>query len=354
MQVSFGSMMVGDGNPVCIVFEAGPTHNGLESALKLVDVAADAGADAVKFQVVDAEKLVSDPAITFSYQWLADKATGRVETATESLLEIIKRRELTFPEWETVIGHCRKRGIEFFSTATTEEEVHFLAAMGVGSVKICSGDLTFHHLLRVAAQYPWTVQIDTGSSTIGEVENAILVLEEANCKNIIINHCPSGYPAHPERINLRVLTTLKQMFSYPVAFSDHTTGDVMDVAAVSLGAHMIEKTITLDRNTRSPEHIMSLEPHEAKDFVKTIRSVELALGSTRRLLGEPEQVSRVRGRRSLFAGCALQKGDILVQSMLTYARPGDGIPAHLDHLVLGRKLVRDVPAGRKLQLSDFE
>ncbi|GFM38120.1 N-acetylneuraminate synthase family protein [Desulfovibrio psychrotolerans] len=349
-----GSRVLGEGNPVHIVFEAGPTHSGLESALKLVDMAADANADAIKFQMVDAKAIVSNPSVKFSYSYLKDRHTGETETIEESLLEILQRRELTREEWKILIAHCKQRGIDFFSTATTEDELHFLAAQGVDCIKICSGDLTYHHFLRVAAQYDWAIQIDTGSSSIGEVEKAIDVLEEANARKIIINHCPSGYPAHLEGINLNVLRTLKSMFPYPVAFSDHTPGAVMDVAAVALGAHMIEKTITLDRTTRSPEHIMSLEPEDAAAFIKTIREVEIALGSTRRYVSPPERKSRLVARRSLFAACDLPAGSTISQEHLHYSRPGDGIPADMDHLILGRTTAHNLTKGQKLSFSDFK
>lgn len=164
------------------------------------------------------------------------------------------------------------------------DNLPLLWELGVECVKICSADINYHYLLREAAKYDWIVQIDTGGATIAEVEQAIFVLEEAKCNKIIINHCPSGYPAHLESINLNVLTTLKQMFDYPVAFSDHNPGAAMDIAAAALGVNMLEKTITLDKTIKSPEHIMSLEPDEVLNFVQTIRNVETALGTKRRFM----------------------------------------------------------------------
>lgn len=351
LQVSFGSRKVGQGQPVCIVFEAGATHNGLESALALVDVAADAGADAVKFQMVDAKRLVPDASVMFTYEALLDRETDARESVTESLQAILQRRELTQEEWRIVIAHCHKRGIDFFSTATTEEEMDFLDAAGAASVKIASGDINYHHFMRYAARYPWTVQIDTGNSTIGEVEKAVDVLEAAGCENIIINHCPSGYPTRMDGINLRVLTTLQQMFPYPVAFSDHTPGAVMDIAAVALGAHMIEKTITLDRSVRSPEHIMSLEPSEAKIFVDTIRDVEQALGRARRTISAEEYQRSSIARRSIVAARDLEAGTLLAQADLAYVRPGNAIPAHLDYLLLGKKLRCSLTCGEVMSFS---
>lgn len=351
-QVPFGKGRVGAGAPVYIVFEAGATHYGLESALKLVDAAADAKADAVKFQIIDVDRLVPDKGVMFTYDVLLDKATGESETVTESLNSILKRRELKNEEWREVVAHCKKRGIEFFSTATTKDELTFLAKLGVGSVKIASGDINYHYFMRLAAQRPWTIQIDTGNATIGEVEQAVDVLESSGCENIIINHCPSGYPARLEGINLRVLTTLQQMFPYPVAFSDHTPGKTMDIAAVALGANMIEKTITLDRAIRSPEHIMSLEPHEAADFVNTIRAVETALGYSRRIMSRNERAAPSVTRRSVMAAIDISTGTMITQELLTYARPGGGLPAHLDWLVLNKKAARFLKKGEQILPDD--
>lgn len=353
-QLRLGSRPLGNGCPVCIVFEAGATHNGLESALKLVDMAAEAHADAIKFQMIRAAKLVPDPSVMFTYKVLLDRATGQTETVRESLQAILKRRELTREEWTELIRHCRKRDILFFATAAHNDEMAFLAEQGVDCVKIASGDITCHHLLRQAAAYPWIVQIDTGNATIGEVEQAVDVLETAGCRRIIINHCPTGYPARLDGINLRVIQTLRTMFPYPVAFSDHTPGCTMDIAAVALGAGILEKTVSLDKTTRSPEHIMSLEPHEGAAFVRTIREVEQALGLERRILQPQERANAAVARRSITAARDLPEGHVLAQEDLDYARPETGIPACCDKQLLGRALRRAVQAGEQFNWSCLE
>lgn len=348
----FDCMIPQTKRPVSIVFEAGPTHDGLSTAKALVDMAAKAGADAVKFQIVNAQKIVPSKETLFTYEVLKDKHTGERETVTESLQEILSRRELTFPEWAELIRYCKEKQVLFFATISNAEEMEFLASAGCACVKICSGDINYHHLLRLAARFPWVVQIDTGSATIGEVEQAVDVLEQAGCHKIIINHCPSGYPARLESINLRTVQTLRQMFPYPVAFSDHTPGATMDIAAVALGVDMLEKTITLDRCIRSPEHIMSLEPHEAADFVRTIRDVETALGNPRRIMTAEERALPPVGRRSVVAARDIEAGEVLTQDMLDYARPGDGLPAHLDYLILGKRLHTAHKQGEHLLPSD--
>lgn len=352
MNLHFGQSLIGDGMPVCIVFEAGATHYGLDSALRLVDAAAAAGADAVKFQMVDVKRLVPSLDTMFSYVRLVNAATGETESITESLQTILLRRELKKEEWEAVVARCRQHNLTFFSTATTVEELEFLYEIGVGSIKIASGDINYHHFMRQAARYPWTIQIDTGNATIGEVEQAVDVLEAAGCRKIIINHCPSGYPARLDGINLRAVTTLKQMFPYPIAFSDHTPGATMDIAAVALGVHMIEKTITLDRTIRSPEHIMSLEPDEAKKFVTTIREVEQALGAPRRIMTEQERNTPPVARRSVVAAQDIPAGTVLSQANLEYARPGDGIPAHRDRDILGGTVRRALRKGENFRYED--
>lgn len=339
-------------SPVFIVFEAGPTHDGFETACRLVDVAVEAGADAVKFQTVNAMRLVPDPETMFTYRALIDKQTGESVEVSESLQKILLRRELSREEWQKLGQYCKGKGINFFSTASNLEELELLYGIGVDCVKIASGDINYHYFLRQAAKYPWIVQIDTGSATVGEVEEAVDVLERAGCKRIIINHCPSGYPARLDGINLRMLQTLKHMFPYPIAFSDHTPGGTMDVAAVSLGADMIEKTITLDRLIRSPEHIMSLEPEEAAGFVQMIRDVEQALGGGRKRLTDKELKTPSVARRSIVAAQDLPQDTILTQDMFEYARPGGGVPAHQDFLLLGKKLRVSRLKGERFTLSD--
>ena len=352
--IRLGDKEIGPSRPVYVVFEAGPTHDGLKTAKMLVDIAAEAGADAVKFQLLQADRIVSSQEVQFSYTRLVDEKTGQTEEITEPLIDILRRRELSRAEWTELIHHCRKRKIEFFSTATDEDELSFLSSNGVNTVKICSGDVNYHYFLRQAAKYRWSVQIDTGASTLGEIETAVDILEAAGCDNIIINHCPSGYPARLDSINLNVISTLKQMFPCPVAFSDHSPGFEMDIAAVAMGVHMIEKTITLDRTTRSPEHIMSLNPEACKAFVQTIRDVEIAKGNSRRQLSKEEKTKCMNLRRSIFAAMDIKKGQRLTQSMIQYLRPGDGIPADMDAAVLGRMAKADIPEASKLRFDEFE
>lgn len=352
-EVRIGDRAVGDGAPCFITFEAGATHAGVESAKRLVDVAAGAGADAVKFQILDPDRLVADRAQPFSYQVLVDRATGARETVTEPLYDLLKRRALDADQWRTVKRHADGRGLAFFATAGFPEEVEMLAAMGCDSIKIASADIDHFPLIRHAARTGLCLQIDTGSATLGEVEAAVDVIRAEGNERIVVHHCPTGYPARTEAINLRVISTLRRMFPYPIAYSDHTPSHAMDVAALSLGANLLEKTITEDRTTRGIEHIMSLEPHEARGFIETIREVETAFGGARRTFEPAERDRRRAVRRSVHLAAPARAGSRLADVALDYRRPGHGLsPALLDQFG-GARLARDLPAGHRLALGDL-
>lgn len=351
--ISIGKKKIGDTQPVFIVFEAGPTHDSVGSAKQLVRHAADAGADAVKFQVLDPERLVPDKQQPFSYKILVDKKTGREKEVTEPLYDILMRRYLTFDQWREIKEYCDDQGIIFFSTATFLDEVDFLQEIGSDTIKICSGDVNHLPFIRYCARTGMTIQLDTGNATIGEVEKAVDEVLKTGNERIIIHNCPSGYPARLESVNLRIIQTLKQMFGCPVAFSDHTPGWEMDIAAVALGANMVEKTITLDRTTPSVEHMFSLEPDEMKLFVDSIRNLEIALGNTRRVMGEKELQNSVGARRSIILKKNVVKDEVIDSTVLDYARPGTGIEPPMADMIIGKKFTRDIKKGSMLTLKDF-
>lgn len=354
MSFSIGSRQIGDGHPCYITFEAGPTHNGLPMALELCRQAAAAGADAIKFQLFDPDRLVPDRKQPFTYSVLVDRASGRMEEVTEPLYDILIRRCLARDEWLTLKRECDRLGLAVFSTAAFPDEVDFLAKLGCQSIKIASGDVNHHPFIRYAARTGLCLQLDTGGSTLGEVEAAVdVILREGN-SNIIIHQCPSGYPARLESINLRIIPTLKQMFQVPAAFSDHTPGWEMDIAALALGANMLEKTITLDRTTRSVEHSFSLEGDELPRFIKAMREVEVALGNTRRIMSEEERAKRLGVRRSCFLAVDAKAGQVLSEEMLDYKRPGKGIPPTEVGRLVGSRFRKDRPAGTMLDWKDLD
>ncbi len=340
MTVQFGKRRIGDGEPCFITYEAGPTHSGVASARRLIDHAADAGADAIKFQILDPDRLVADRSAMFSFDILVDRETGETRTVEEPLYDLLKRRSLSHAEWREVRAHCAKRDLAFFATVGFEEELDLLVKLNCDSVKIASADINHLPLLRKAAATGMCIQIDTGNSTIGEVEAAVDLITEAGNRNIIIHHCPSGYPARVEGINLNVIRTLKGMFDFPIAFSDHSPGWEFDIAAVALGANLIEKTITEDRATPSVEHIMSLEPADMARFVRIIRDIEGALGNPRRLMAPAERARRDAVRRSIHVRRTLPAGHVLAESDLEYRRPGYGIAPDQVDRVAGMALTR--------------
>ena len=351
--VKIGDRLVGEGAPCFITYEAGPTHSGLASAKELVRHAAESGADAVKFQIVDPDRLVADRKLPFSYEVLIDRTSERTETVTEPLYDILYRRTLKEHQWRELKAYSDSLGLAFFCTAVFSEEIDFLAALGCHSIKIASADLNHYPLLRKAARSGLNIQLDTGNSSLGEMEVAVDIIRREGNENIIIHHCPSGYPARLQSINLRVITSLRQMFPYPIAYSDHTPGWDMDIAAVTLGAALVEKTITLDRTTRSVEHVMSLEPAQMHQFIKVVRDLEIALGQPRRVM-QPEELKRRQAvRRSMYLKEAAKAGMRLAEAAIDFRRPGFGIGPEMFDVLADQKFKRDLPAGHLLSLADF-
>jgi N,N'-diacetyllegionaminate synthase len=350
--IDFGNKKVGDGEPCFITFEAGPTHCGLESAKRLVKLAAEAGADAIKFQILDPERLVADKKQEFSYQVLVDRETGATEIVSESLFDILCRRAMGRDEWKELKEFSDSMNLAFFATPGFEDEIDMLEALKCDSIKIASADVNHWPLIKRAARTGMCIQLDTGNATIGEIEEAVDIVRSEGNERIIIHNCPSGYPARLESINLRLIPTLKQIFPYPVAFSDHTPGWDMDIAAVALGANLVEKTITEDKTTRSVEHLMSIEPGEMSAFIAKIREVEIALGHPRRILHPHEVENRKKVRRSAFLKVSVNKGDLLQNEMIDFRRPGYGIAPNAISDYLGRAISCSFPAGHMLSSSD--
>ncbi len=353
MRIPMGQRDVGEGQRVFIVFEAGPTHTGLDCAKKLAAFAKEAGADAVKFQITDHNRLIHDRTLLFSYKVQKSRDPNDIETVTEPLFDIWQRRYMPEENWRELKTFCDRIGIDFFATVFSPEDVDLVCGMGCHSIKIASQDTNYFDLIRYAARQGLPIQLDTGGSTIGEVERAVDWIREAGNDRIIINHCPSGYPARLESINLRIIKTLKQIFPYPVAFSDHTPGWEMDIAAVALGAHLIEKTITLDRTQRSAEHMMSLEPPEMAGFVRIIREVEIALGTERRLLSPEEREKREGVRRSAYLVRDVRQGEKVQRADFEFRRPGYGIKPHEYENIIGLTYARDLQRGHMLGYGDL-
>ena len=351
--VKINNTAIGDGYPCYITFEIGPTHDGLDSAKRLIKHAADAGANAVKFQISDPDREVSDKTQMFSYGILKNRETGEIETVEEPLYDLLKKRSLADEQWVELKKYSDEQGIDFFSTVDFKENIELLVKLGCHSIKIGSADVNHFPLIRQAAKTGMCIQLDTGMATLGEIERAVDVVRSEGNENIIIHHCPSGYPARLDSINLKIIKTLKKMFSYPIAFSDHTPGNEMDIAAVVLGANMVEKTITEDRMTPSVEHVMSIEPNEMKDFVRTIREVEIGLGTGRRVMHSEEIKKRNALRRSVFLIEPAKKGQRLGDCKVEFRRPGFGIHSDQFEFLKDNILVRNIDSGQMIQFSDL-
>jgi len=351
--VSIGDRKIGDGEPCFITYEAGPTHDGVESAKRLITHAAEAGADAIKFQIFDPDKLVADRKQLFSYEVLIDRKTGKTEKVEEPLYDILARRSLTENQWREVKKHSDNLNLAFFATVGFEEDINFLESLGCHSIKIASADVNHFPLLRKVAKTGMCVQIDTGMSTFDEIESAVDVLKSEGNENIIIHQCPSGYPARLDSINLKMIPALKSKLPYPVAFSDHTPGAEMDIAAVAIGANLIEKTITEDRMTRSVEHVMSIEPAEMKKFIKTVRDLEIALGSSVKVMTDIEIENRKKIRRSVFLEEEVEPGQLLGNVSISFRRPGFGVSPDQFENMLKYSFKKKFPAGKCIYAEDL-
>ena len=354
MVANLNGKLIGDGQPTFVVFEAGPTHGGFEGAQKLITAAASSGADAIKFQIFPADKLVADAGQLFSYSILIDKVSGEEKVVQQPLLEILKERELTYAQWADLKKLSDDLGLLFFATVGFDKDIDFLADIGCASIKIASADVNHFPLIRKAARTGLCIQLDTGNATIGEIETAVDVCQAEGNENIVIHQCPSGYPARLESVNLRIIPTLKEFFGLPIAYSDHVPGWEMDIAAIGIGANMVEKTVTLDRTTPKVEHIMSIEPNEMVDFVASVRRVDLALGVKRRHLSQEERKKRTKIMRSPYFNRPVAAGEIFDLSMVDFRRPGIGLSPEETEILIGGKIVRDISSDQVMSRFDVD
>ncbi len=352
--MKIGKKFIGDNYPCFITFEAGATHDGIESAKKLIKYSADAGADAVKFQIFDPDELIADKNMEFEFDILISKETNEIKKVSENLYDIFVRRSLSFEQWAELKDFSDNLGLTFFATIGDELGLDFVKKVGCHSIKIASADVNYFPFLKEVAKTNTSIQLDTGNSTIGEIADAIDIIKGEGNQNIIIHNCPSGYPANPASINLKMIKSLKNIFECPVAYSDHSVGFDMDIAAVAIGANLLEKTITLDRTTPRVEHIMSLEPDDMKNFIYKIREIEIAMGSSRRVFTSDEKQKRLKVRRSIFSALDYKKGTYVKDMKLKYKRPGYGIPPSSLDIILDKKLNKDIFANQILHINDFE
>jgi len=337
-------------NKTLIIAEAGVNHNGsIEIAKQLIDVAAAARVDYVKFQTFKAENLVSKSAKKAAYQI---EATGE----NESQFDMIKKLELDRAKHEILIDYCKLKGIKFLSTAFDHESVDLLEELGIDLFKIPSGEITNLPFLKKVASTQKPIILSTGMANLGEIEAALNVLfvNGAEREFVTVLHCNTEYPTPMTDVNLKAMNTIGDAFKVKVGYSDHTLGVEIPSAAVALGAVCIEKHFTLDRNMEGPDHKASLEPHELKEMVKYIRNIEKAFGDGIKRPSSSELKNMPIARKSIYSAKRILKGSIIHEDDLEMKRPGDGISPMDIHMILGRAANKNIAKDSKLAFEDFK
>lgn len=318
-----------------IIAEAGVNHNGkIENAIKLIDAAAEAGADAVKFQTFKAQNIVCRNAKKAEYQ-------KQTTDADENQYMMLKKLELTEQMHEQLLQHCKEKGILFLSTPFDLDSIDYLDRLGISIMKVPSGEITNYPYLKKIAETGKKVIMSTGMCTIEEVEAAVKVLKKYGSKDISLLHCNTEYPTPFCDVNLSAMTTLKNKFDLEVGYSDHTLGIEIPLAAVAMGATIIEKHFTLDKNMEGPDHKASLEPEELKQMVNAIRNVESALGNGMKTPSASEKKNIEIARKSIVAKKNIAAGEAFTEENLTAKRPGNGISPMKWNEIIGTKAKRD-------------
>ncbi len=328
-----------------VIAEAGVNHNGsLDLARQLVLAAKQAGADAVKFQTFKAERVA---------QSNAPKASNQLRNTdnAESQIEMLRKLELPADAHRELLALCGEQGVEFMSTPYNEEDVDFLTALGVRTFKLASIHVAEPHFLRYVARQGRRILLATGMATLAEVEIAVRALRDGGCSDFTLLQCTTNYPSRVEDANLRAMLTMRDAFGCAVGYSDHTQTDVAPIAAVALGATVLEKHFTLDKTLPGPDHSSAAEPAEFAALVEKIRAVEAALGTGIKVPCAAEAVNSQNMRRSLVARRDIAAGEILTPEMLTCQRPATGLAPHLADEITGRHAAIAIPAGTQLAWS---
>ncbi len=328
-------MSMGMVSHVYIIAEAGVNHNGsIELAKKLIDAAAEAGADAVKFQTFVPENLVSRYAEKADYQ---KETTDKAESQLEMLRKVMLKKE-----WHQVlIDYAEAKGIQFISTPFDLESIDFLATLDLPLYKIPSGEITNLPYLEKIGKLGKPAILSTGMSNMDEVRTAVGILKENGCPKVSVLHCNTQYPTPFEDVNLRAMTSLREELKLEVGYSDHTLGIEVPIAAVAMGATIIEKHFTLDKTMEGPDHKASLEPNELIAMVRSIRNIEKAIGTGDKRVTESEQGNKDIVRKSIVAKRDIKKGEVLTTDNITVKRPGTGISPMRWYEVIGKTAVHD-------------
>lgn len=327
-----------------VIAEAGVNHNGsLDLAKKLIDAAKDAGADCVKFQTFISKNIVSKNAEKAEYQ----KKHTEVE---ETQYDMLKKLELSFDEFTELYKYCKTKDIEFMSTAFDFNSIEFLDSLGMRTWKIPSGDITNLPYLMKIAKLNKPMILSTGMSTIEDISNAINTLRNNGAGELTVLHCTTEYPTPFTDVNLRAMLTIKDEFDVKVGYSDHTKGIEVPIAAIALGATVIEKHFTLDRNMEGPDHKASIEPDKLKQMVDSIRHIESALGNGIKEPAKSEIKNMVIARKSIIAQKSIKAGEVFTDGNLTVKRPGNGISPMKWFEVMGKVAIRDFEEDELIEL----
>ncbi len=338
-------------NRVLIIAEAGVNHNGsIEMAKQMIDIAMDAGVDMVKFQTFKADDLVSKSAKQADYQ------RKNIGSGDDTQYQMLKKLELSHHAHVELMGYCKQKGIQFFSTAFDVKGLNYLNELGLEQFKVPSGEITNYPYLKRLAEIGKPVILSTGMADLEEIKAAINILSKGVDLNYItVLHCNTEYPTPMDDVNLRAMLTINQAFGVKVGYSDHTLGIEVPIAAVALGACVIEKHFTLDRNLPGPDHKASLEPDELKAMVEAIRNIEKAIaGSGEKKPSESELKNKAIARKSIHTARALSKGTVLSEEDLIPLRPGDGISPMQWENIIGKRVNRDFQAFELLTPSAIQ
>lgn len=332
-----------------IIAEIGSNHNGdMDLAKKIIDAAIESGADAVKFQSWTPESLIATEEYEANTAYNDDpkKHWG-------SLREMVEKYYLRRSEHIELNDYCKSKGIDFCSTPFSEDEADLLNELGIPFFKVASMDINNLRLLTHIAQFDKPLILSTGMATLGEIERAIRTVEETGNRQIILLHCVSVYPPEIETVNLRNIPMLQQTFGYPVGFSDHTIGSSIPLASVALGACIIEKHFTIDKDLPGWDHMISADPEEMRVICNESKNVVASLGSSRRVISQDEKQKIPKMRRSIVTANELKKGNVIKPEDLTFKRPGSGISPDKEAFVVGRTVKRDLEMDKVLTWEDL-
>lgn len=338
---------IGEGQPCFIAAEIGINHNGdMDLAIRTIDAAIEAGADAIKFQNYYTEDFVLDKSLTYTY-------ISEGKEVTETQFEMFKRYELSFEQLKFLKEYCDSKQVLFFSTPTSQRGIDDLVKVGCPLLKNGSDLLVNLDIIRNMAKSGIPTVISTGMATIGEIDDAVRAFEEAGGKELIILHCVSSYPTPADQVNLNKITSLQKAFGYPVGFSDHTWGVTSAIGSVVLGACFIEKHFTLDKTLPGPDHHFSSDKEELRELVNAVRTIEKNMGTFKIGPTSVEALGRKDYRLSCVASKDLTKGTVLTQNDIAYSRPSGGIAPKLVALLLNKKLAKNIPAGECIAIEDI-